>query len=383
MVSFPRRKRVLGVLGLALTLAAPSALLAAESPFSEFSGKVEGLVHDARPHLVRVIREVPGESAGKTRMIGTGIAFETDHVITSAGIVGAASTVLVGIGDAEPVPSRVVGIDRRTNLAVLEVPKLHMDPLPVAKDALLFPGDLVVAVGLGAPNGPEASFGTTILVEGPSLGMSDVEMVQVTAPAFPGLSGGVLLNPAGEMVGMVSGWMDLDPSRAILPEGTSMISGFLQGGRLVTTDVRSATLALPIVATLDLARELLKNGRVERGYLGVQVELVQIGTQRSKPFPGVMIHRLVPGAPADQAGFIPGDVILKYAQASVTSPEDLSFLVAATRPGARIPVLYLRRGSRSLALVTIAQAPELPWAPEMDSLISGDRTEPPLAPLAH
>jgi len=366
-------------LAAVLGVAAPAA---AGEPFADFSGKLEGLVRLARPHLVQVIREVPG-AQGKTRMIGTGIAFEKEHVLTSAGVVGSAAQVLVRVGNAAPVASRVVGVDRRTNVAVIEVSHLSIDPLPVAEDALLFPGDMVVAVALGSPEGPEASFGTTVLVDGPNLGMSDVEMVQVTAPAFPGMSGGILLNPAGEMVGMVSGWMDIDPSQAILPEGTSMVSGFLRQGRMVTTDVRSATLALPIVATLDIARELLVNGRVERGYLGVQVELVQIGAQKSKPFPGVMIHRLVPDAPADQAGLIPGDVILKYSQASVTSPEDLSFLVAATRPGARIPVLYLRRGTRGLVMVDIAQAPELPWAPEMDTLISGDRAEAPLAPLAH
>lgn len=380
MFRVPGRRAAL--LGLLVALTGLPAAAAAGEPFSDFSGKLESLVRLAKPHLVQVIREVPGDQ-GKTRMIGTGIAFEEEHVITSAGVVGSASEVLVRVGESEPVACRVVGVDRRTNVAVIEVKHLHIDPLPVAEDALLFPGDMVVAVGLGAPDGPTASFGTTVLVEGPNLGMSDLEMVQVTAPAFGGMSGGILLNPAGEMVGMVSGWMNIDPKRAILPEGTSMISGYLRGGHLVTTDVRSATLALPIVATLDIARELLVNGQVQRGYLGVQVELVHVGAQKAKPLPGVMIHRLVPDAPAEKAGLIPGDVILKYAQAEVTSPEDLSFLVAATRPGSRIPVNYLRRGTRGVVLVEITQAPELPWAPEMDSLISGGRAEAPLAPLAH
>jgi S1-C subfamily serine protease len=363
-----------------------SAAQTERGPFAQFTSEIEKIVRDAAPHLVQVVRGASEESAvaseSPTRMIGTGIAFKDEHVLTSAGVVGLADEVDVVVGQMDTLRAKVVGVDRRTNVAVVHVPDLKAQPFPVAANPLLFPGDVVVVVGLGPPSGPEASFGTVVLVEGPNLGFTEVDMVQVTAPAFPGMTGGVLLNEHGEMVGMVSGHVRVAPDQVILPVDADMVSGYYQQNRLTTTASTGATVVLPVGWSVEIAHELLRGGVVERGYLGVQVELVHIGTKGSKRhFPGVMIHRVVPGGPADEAGLIPGDVILQYTHAKVTSPEDLSYLVAATRPGSTIPVLYLRRGgSRSLATVRIAQAPDLPWEPEMDALISHNDAKTALAP---
>lgn len=370
-----------------VTLAAvsPSSAEPPEGPFARFTTDIEKTVRDARPHLVQVVRgasEEPDTSDRPTRMIGTGIAFRDEHVLTSAGVVGLASHVDVVVDQTDTLRAEVVGVDRRTNVAVVFVPGLKTDPFPTAENPLLFPGEVVVVVGLGPPDGPEASFGTVVLVEGPNLGFTEVDMVQVTAPAFPGMTGGVLLNTRGEMVGMVSGHVRVDPDEVILPGDADMVSGFYEQSRLTTTASTGATVALPVGWAVDIANELIRGGVVERGYLGVQVELVHIGTKGSKRhFPGVMIHRVVSGGPADKAGLMPGDVILQYTHAKVTSPEDLSYLVVATRPGSTIPVLYLRRGgSRNLATVRITQAPDLPWEPEMDALISRNGAKTALAP---
>jgi S1-C subfamily serine protease len=382
------RRLVTALLVLVIpALTVTGACGADNGPFSEFTSDITRLVRTASPHLVQVMR---GSSGGAddteqipTRMIGTGIAIGGANVLTSSGVVGPAAEVTVVSALGDTLTARVVGVDRRTNVAVLEVPGFRADALPTPRDGILFPGSVVVAVGLGPPDGPKASFGTVVLTDGPNMGLTEVDMVQFTAPAFPGITGGVLLNQEGEMVGMVSGRMSIDSGQAILPPGTDMISGCYQNGRLTTTAASRATLALPIRIATEVAGELIEKGSVERGYLGVQVALVHISTRKSTPFPGVMIHDLISGGPADKAGLIPTDVILRYAHARVTSPDDLSSLVAATIPGSTIPVLYLRRGTRSLATVVIEQAPDLPWKPEMDALISVNQTEADLAPLAH
>ena len=343
--------------------------------FSDLAAGVTRVANGASPYLVRVIRateDPSGAPIGRTRprIIGSGVSLGGGRILTCAGVVGPAREVLVTAADGDTLPARVLGVDRRTNLAVLESPGLSLPAIPVAEDALLFPGDLVVALGMGPPGAPTASFGSVILVQGPNLGYSDVEMVQVSAPVYPGITGGALLNGEGEMVGLISGRVEMEPSRAMVPAGADMVAGFLYRGRIATASPAAATVALPAGHAMETARELIRLGYVERGYLGVQVELRESAHPRGRELRGVIVHRLVEGGPAATAGLLPGDVILDYAGARVQSPEDLSFLVAATVPGSHIPIRFLRRGTRTTVYADVEQAPDVPWTPEMDASLS-------------
>lgn len=182
------------------------------------------------------------------------------------------------------------------------------------------------------------------------------------------------------MVGLLSGRLELDRSRAILPAGTDLIAGYVRGGHVTTTDPAAATVALPVANAMEIAKELERLGFVERGYLGLQVELTKLLRERGRVMAGVMVHRVVGASPAAEAGLIPGDVILEYAGARVQSPEDLSFLVVATVPGSNVPIRYLRRGVRAIAVAEIRQAPDSAWTPEMDASLAGRSPEAGVAP---
>jgi serine protease Do len=121
---------------------------------------------------------------------------------------------------------------------------------------------------------------------------------------------------------------------------------------------------------LDIAREIAERGRVQRGFLGLQLELTQLSDRRAESRTGVLVHRIVPGSPADAGGLMPGDIVLKYGHTKIENPEDLSYLVAATRPGSSVPIEILREGTRNVFLVLIVQAPEIDWSPEMDTFLS-------------
>jgi S1-C subfamily serine protease len=182
-------------------------------------------------------------------------------------------------------------------------------------------------------------------------------------------------------VGLISGRIRLDPDKAILPPGVSLIAGALVGETLSSTTPTTATLALPMGRVIEIAGDLQEFGYVERGYLGVQVELTEVVHGHGRRMRGVLIHETVDLGPAHQAGLIPGDVILEYAGARVETPEDLSFLVSATAPGSAVPVRYLRRGRRVTAHVSIEQAPDLGWTPELDQAL-GIAVDPAFAPRA-
>jgi serine protease Do len=353
------------------------------TPLAEFSSQVRTLTEAARPYLVRVIRNASlGELVSRSaprRIIGSGISLGEGRILTSAAVVGSAREVLVHAASDSTYIARVLGTDRRTNVAVLEIGDKGLPAVPRSDGGMLFPGDLVVATGFRLPLGPRSSFGTVVVAdEGPSLGYTEVDILHVTAPSFPGISGGVLLNRAGDMVGMIFGRMDPDPDR-IRTASTGFVSGYYEGDRIYTTDFDAVTLALPVGAAMDIAHEIIERGRVQRGYLGLQLELTQVSDHRSASRAGVLIHRIVPGSPADVGGLMPGDIVLKYGQTKIESPEDLFYLVAASRPGSSVPIEILREGTRNVFLVIIQQAPEIDWSPDMDTLLSAS-SKPRVAP---
>ena len=377
-------RRAWVALCFAIVVIAPRAAQAADSiGMSGVTADAERIAAQARRYLTCVIR-ASGYSAaaaeGPGRIIGTGVSLGEGYILTCAGIVGSAREVLVSPVPGDTVIARVVGVDRRTNVAVLKADGLGLSAIPIDDRALVFPGEMVFAVGLGAPGAPSVGFGTVVLSEGPSLGYSDVDMLQVAAPMFPGFTGGVLLNREGRMVGLLSGRLELGRGRAILPAGTDLIAGYVRGGHVTTTDPAATTVALPVANALGIAQELKRLGFVERGYLGLQVELTKILRERGRAMAGVMVHRVVGAGPAADAGLIPGDVILEYAGARVQSPEDLSFLVAATVPGSNVPIRYLRRGVRGVAVAEIRQAPDSAWTPEMDASLAGRSPDAGVAP---
>lgn len=354
----------------------PETELIPDSAPHPMTRQVESLARAARPSLVHVIRAEEWGDREPSRLVGTGISLGGGRFVTSAGVVGASREVLVASIEGDTLVAEVAGVDRRTNLAVVLAPGLSLPALPVTSQAFILPGEWVVAVGLGSATTPHATFGTVVVPKGPSLEYSEVEMIQSTCPVFRGYTGGALLNASGELVGLLSGVIELDADQVYLPEGRDLMAGILHRGNLITITPSAATVAMAAPGFLDLADQLIEHGFVERGYLGLQVELTAVPHPGSaRPSRGVLVHQVVEGAPAARAGVLPGDFITDFAGVRVQSPEELSFLVTSRRPGTRVPIKYLRRGHRRSGVIVMDQAPPLPWEPELDASLAGRESE--------
>ena len=373
------RGLILVVLNLLFLWSVSAARPTTVGVFTELTRNVDSTVKSASPFLVQVIRtQSDSVTSGSGRVIGTGVAIGDERVLTSAGVVGPAQDVDV-VRDHGGIPvtlkGRVIGVDRRTDLAVLEVRGMDSPAIPIAHTSLAFPGDPVIAVGRGPHPGVTTTFGLVIVTGGPRLGFTETDVLQASAPAFPGIAGGALLDLKGELVGIVSGRMAFNPAEVVLPPGMDLVAGTFEGGRFTTVAPNSATIAVPATLALEIANELATRGQVERGYLGLQVDLVSSRSKKAQSMPGVLVHRVVSGSPAEQAGLIPGDVILEYGSTKVQDPENLSYLVGATLPGSDVTMLVLRRGVKNIVSTRIEQAPEPAWDPGMDKAIasfSGD-----------
>ena len=271
--------------------------------------------------------------------LGSGFVISQDgHIITNNHVVEDADEIQVVFGERNNVPARLVGRDPATDIAVLKVdPQPNMTVASWGDSDAAEPGSWVIAIG--SPFG----LGGTVTVGVVSARSRDIrsgpydDYIQTDASINRGNSGGPLFNARGEVIGV---------NTAIFsPSGVNIGIGF----------------AVPSNTARSVADQLIRTGRVERGYVGLRLQEITptiaqaLGLQDTK---GVLVASVEPGGPADKAGFRTGDVITRFNGQSVESGRDLSRAVAATKPDTQVSISVLRDGGTQELGTVIGQRSE-------------------------
>ncbi len=269
---------------------------------------------------------------------GSGFIISADgYILTNAHVVADASEVVVRLTDKREFKAKVLGSDKRSDVALI---KIEASGLPVA--ALGDPNKLKVGewvVAIGSPFGLENTVTAGIVsAKGRSLPQENyVPFIQTDAAINPGNSGGPLFNMRGEVVGINS-------------QIYSRSGGYM-----------GLSFAIPIDIALEVKNQLLAHGKVSRGRIGVAIQEMTKDLADSFGMPkvqGALVASVEKDTPADKAGIEEGDVILKFDAKSIVQSSDLPRIVAMTRPGNTVPVEVWRKGaSRSLS-ITVAEMPE-------------------------
>jgi serine protease Do len=272
------------------------------------------------------------------RQKGLGSGFIVDgkgHVVTNAHVVEGADQVKVKLADEREFSAKVVGRDKRLDLAVLELEGAK--DLPAAalgSSEQLRVGDYVVAIGNPFGLGHTVTMGI-VSAKGRAIGAGPYDdFIQTDASINPGNSGGPLFNLKGEVVGI---------NTAINPNG------------------RGIGFAIPIDALKDVIGPLMSTGHVSRAWLGVAIQPVDatlgkaLGAQGAK---GALVAEVLPHGPAERAGLKAGDVIVGLDGAPVASSEDLPRMVARHQPGTHSKVDVLRNGKRETIDVALDELKE-------------------------
>ena len=294
------------------------------------------------------------EGSPVKRRIGSGIALDgAGTILTTASLVDRAGTILVQAGSGRVVEARLIGLDRRTNVAVLSAPGIKTSPANLGESSLVTPGSRVVVVGSRPADKPLSSFGCIELDRGLIWGYSEVEMLQLNAPVYRGHIGAPVVNSEGRVVAMICGTLDAG-SITNRGEMTPGLAGYIYENRIIPRPGTDVSFAIPIEKAQEIAAELLQHGRVDRGFMGLRVRR---GESQAGPRGGVAVESVLPGGPADRIGIKAGDTILDYAGQKVRVGDDVTFLVMATRPGSLIPVT-IERGGRAMTIeIPIGLAP--------------------------
>ena len=275
--------------------------------------------------IPRDFREMP-QQRRESVSFGSGFILKNNYILTNFHVVEDATDVVVSLSDRREFKAEVVGVDPLSDLAVLEVDGNDLPAVSVGNSDKLNVGDWVIAIG--SPFSFDFSVTAGIVsAKGRSIQNNNignyVPFLQTDVAINPGNSGGPLFNLDGDVVGINSQIY----SR----------SGGYQG----------LAFAIPINVALDVADQIINNGEVSRGYLGVRMSEVDSDLAdalgMNKPY-GALINDVEEGESADNAGLVPGDVIIEFDSKEIKFSSDLPHVVGQIKPDSSAKAKVIRDG---------------------------------------
>ena len=267
--------------------------------------------------------EMP-QPKSKQQGLGTGLVVKQDgHLLTNYHVVRDAEKIKVSLSDNRTFDATVVGTDPESDLAVLKIDANDLQPVKWGDSESAVVGEWVVAIG--SPFGLDQTVTAGIIsAKGREVGIASYEnFIQTDAAINPGNSGGPLVNLKGELIGI----------NTAIKSRTGVYSGI--------------GFAIPTKMARRVLNQILENGKVSRGYLGVAIQDLNEELAESFGFDGtkgVLVNDVTKSGPAEKAEILAGDIITKFNGREVESSRELRNAVADIKPGTIIAVELFRNG---------------------------------------
>lgn len=289
------------------------------------------------PFFKRFFGDSPSESPVSGTGSGVIIHAQRGHILTNSHVIESADNILVTLNDGRKYQAQIVGVDPRADLAVLQIPPEHLVAMPFGDSDRLRVGDFVVAIGNPYGIGQTVTSGIiSALHRNP--GISEYEnFIQTDAPINLGNSGGPLVNLQGQLIGI-----------------NTAILGDQSGGNL------GIGFSVPINTAAGVITQIVQNGRVERGQLGIEVQDSDINMTNNagaRPNAGALVRLVIPKSAAEKAGVKTADVIIRLNGKNVSNAVDVKNMVGNLRIGERVNITLLRAG-KPLNITVVIGTPE-------------------------
>jgi Do/DeqQ family serine protease len=276
--------------------------------------------------------------AEQTRQaLGSGVIVSQDgYIVTNHHVIDGAEQIKVDLSDGRTLDAKLVGSDAPSDLAVLKVDANNLTMLTLGDSDRTRVGDVVLAIGNPLGVGQTVTMGI-ISAKGRQTGLSNgsfEDFLQTDAPINQGNSGGALVNTSSELIGI--------NSQILSPSGGSIGLGF----------------AIPSNMARTVMEQLINNGKVRRGQLGIVVlkipseEAAQLGVTQG---PGVVVYQVRSGSAADRAGLRQGDVITALNGTVISDPNTFRNLIAGNAPGTEVRLTVKRDGGEREVRATLGE----------------------------
>lgn len=268
--------------------------------------------------------------------LGSGVIVnDKGYILTNNHVIKEVDTVIVTLADGRTSEAKVIGSDPDTDLAVLQI---KLDKLPViamGSSQKLRAGDVVLAIGNPFGLDKTVTMGIVSAMDrtGIDLGILD-NLIQTDAAINPGNSGGALIDALGRLVGI----------NTVIYSRTGGYQGI--------------GFAIPIDQATEVMKKLIEEGHVNRGYLGISLQPLNKEIRdylEYKENDGAYIRSIVRGGPAQKAGLLPGDIVVKINNVAVKDERQAVRLVASLSPGKSYPVEVFRKGEHLTFSIVLAE----------------------------
>jgi serine protease Do len=299
---------------------------------AEFFRRFFGVPIPGIPNGPKPTQPNPSKPQEADRGVGSGFIIESNGLIlTNAHVVEGATTIYVTLTDKREFKARLLGMDKRTDVAVVKIEARDLPKLPLGDSSKVRVGEWVLAIG--SPFGLENTV-TAGIVSAKSRDTGDyLPFIQTDVAVNPGNSGGPLLNTAGQVIGINS-------------QIFSRSGGYM-----------GISFAIPIDEAMRVADQLRTNGKMTRGRIGVALGEMTKEVAESlglgKPH-GAYVRNVEPNGPAANGGIEAGDVILAFNGRDIAKSTDLPRVVGETKPGSTATVQVWRKGATRDLTVTVA-----------------------------
>jgi len=314
----------------------PSSRPETDEEMQEFFRRFFGQPTPGAPGTPRATpspKEPQPDDEDRPRGVASGFILTSDgYIMTNAHVVQDATEVLVTLTDKREFKAKPIGVDKRTDVAVLKIDATGLPAVKVGDVAKMRVGEWVIAIG--SPFGLENTV-TAGIVSAKQRDTGDyLPFIQTDVAINPGNSGGPLINMRGEVVGINS-------------QIYSRSGGFM-----------GISFAIPIDEAIRVSDQLRATGRVSRGRIGVQIDEVSkelaesLGLDKAQ---GALVRSVEAGSPGEKGGVEAGDIITKFDGKTIEKPTDLPRLVGNTKPGTKSLVTVFRLGSSRVLALTVAE----------------------------
>ena len=298
-------------------------------------------VAKAIPSVVRIYTTTSA-TAGVEKGSGSGVIIDAQgYIVTNQHVINNATQIQVVLDDNRDAAAKLVGVDPDNDLAVLKVDLTNLTPMTMGREEELRVGDVVLAIGNPFDVGQSVSMGIVSALHRTQMGVNTFEnFIQTDAAINEGNSGGALIDSNGNLVGI---------NNFIVNSGTGNNTGSAGVG-----------FAIPVSTLQQVAEELIKTGKVSRGYIGASSQ--NITPQMAKAFnlpnaSGVIIASVATNGPAAQAGVQVGDILTKVDDAPISDVNTMVSVVAQLKPNDSVKLTILRNGQSLELKTTVGERP--------------------------
>lgn len=270
---------------------------------------------------------------------GSGVIMDIQgHVLTNAHVIQGAEEIFVVLRDGRETIAKIIGIDNDTDLAVLKIGLDNLPAIPIGDSSQLHVGDIALAIGNPYDFGQTVTQGIISATGRKRLGITTFDnFIQTDADINPGNSGGALISSQGNLIGI----------------NTAIYS--------TTGASQGIGLATPVNTALEVMQQLVSNGRVVRGWIGIQAQPLpsDIAEAMGLMKGGVLVSGVLQGGPADIAGISPGDVVTKIQGQDIIDPRQAIDTIAKLTPGSKIEMTIVRGWEELKINAVVTQRPHI------------------------